>query len=129
SIALLLLLPFLLFQFHHQVHPLVGQFPKTFVISDFLPHFGQALRAHEASAALAPPGETKVVIRTVLLGILGSLQRQSGLPQTLYCSLKLPGWMGPSLASCCFRCSILRAIGVFFISDIITVISDIVKHF
>ena len=36
---------------------------------------------------------------------------------------------GPSSASCCFRRSILRSIGVFFISDIIIVISDSVKHF
>src|SRR5438105_6263107 len=64
-------LPLLLLQFHHQVHPLVGQFPKALVAGDLLPYPGQALGAHETSTAFAAPGETELVIGSVLLRILG----------------------------------------------------------
>src|SRR6516162_3740645 len=63
--------PLLLLQFHYQVYPFVGQFPKSFVIGKLLSHLRQALGAHEERSALAPPGEAEVVIRSVLLGILG----------------------------------------------------------
>src|SRR5580704_1938249 len=33
-------------------------------------------------------------------------QRRPGLPQTLYCSLRLPGCIALSRVSCCFTCSI-----------------------
>src|SRR5205814_215279 len=75
------------------------------------------------------PIERKIEHLKQQLAELGPIHPGSLSEQTLYCSLKLPGWMGPSSASCCFRCSILRSIGVVFITDIITMISDIVKHF
>src|SRR5487761_107528 len=65
------LLPLLLLEFHDQVHPLVGQFPKTFVVGDFLSHLGEAFGTHETCPALAAPGETELVIRSVLSRFLG----------------------------------------------------------
>src|SRR6516225_10158236 len=95
--------PLLLLQFHHQVYPFVGQFPKSFVIGKLLSHLRQALGAHEERSALAPPGETEVVIRSVLLGILGIFTTTVRLPTDVVL-LAHAAWMdGPQFGELLFQ--------------------------
>src|SRR5215469_4733683 len=95
--------PLLLLQFHHQVYPFVGQFPKSFVIGKLLSHLRQALGAHEERSALAPPGETEVVIRSVLLGILGIFTTTVRLAADVVLLAQATRMDGPQLGELLFQ--------------------------
>src|SRR5215831_15422304 len=95
--------PLLLLQFHYQVYPFVGQFPKSFVTGKLLAHLRQALGAHEERSALAAPGETEVVIRPVLLGILGIFTTAFRLAADVVLLAQAARMDGPQLSELLFQ--------------------------
>src|SRR5438105_10999138 len=100
-----------------------------FVIGKLLSHLRQALGAHEECSALAPPGETEVVIRPVLLGILGIFTTTVRLAADVVLLAQTARMDGPQLGELLFQMLDLVCDWGVLHTDIITVISDIVKHF
>ena len=58
-------------EFHGQNHPAIQQLTQSPVVAYLVLHHSQILLPHEMTAAVSLPGETQLIVRTMLAGRIG----------------------------------------------------------